>query len=102
MSHKYTGHAPGPWEVSNLSGGRRIFDARGCEVAYVWRPDGPSPFHVGPNAYLIADAPTLLRQRDELLAALKDLLRDMETPRTAKASAAWDRARAVVAKAEGK
>ena len=41
-------------------------------------------------------------QRDELLAALKDLLRDMETPRSRKATVSWDRARAVVAKAEGK
>jgi len=102
MSDKYAGHSPGPWEVSDLSGGRRIYDAHGCEVAYVNKREGLSPFHTPPNAYLIADAPTLLRQRDELLAALKDLLRDMETPRSGKATVAWDRARTVVAKVEGK
>lgn len=44
------------------------------------------------NARLIAAAP-------ELLEALRALLQEMETPRSRKASDAWDAARAAIAKA---
>ena len=81
-----TKHTPGPWEV--------IKENRGA-IPHQWRPlsivanaDGPDekiiarlPDGLGPedfaNAALIASAPRLKAERDELLAALEALVNDV-------------------------
>lgn len=74
MTDKYKGHAPGPWERGDPDGDllkfdRCIFDSDEyyvCEVD-LGRPDADA------NARLIADAPTLLAQRDEAVRLMRDL-----------------------------
>lgn len=70
MTDKYKGHTPGPWYRTNL--GADIIDIRA---------DSPrkgnlicSIYAGSRNAILIADAPELLRQRDEAIAELKAIV----------------------------
>jgi hypothetical protein len=56
--------------------------------------DNCEPIQAHKDGVLLACAP-------DLLEALKRLTRDMETPRTRRATEAWDAARAAIAKAEG-
>ena len=62
---KYEGHTAGPWHVAN---GRQI-RSHNQQIATTWM------FGAGTgkiNAQLIADAPMLLKQRDDLLKLLKE------------------------------
>lgn len=75
QTDKYAGHTPGPWNADyNAPGhgwGKLIQGANGAAVAAaVELADGSGPA----NARLIADAPTLLAQRDALVAALEGML----------------------------
>lgn len=90
-------HTPGIWwaephtktetlVMAAVDGGQEVV-ARVQSTGYAGEMDA--------NARLIAAAP-------DLLEALKRLTRDMETPRTRKATEAWDAARAAIAKAEGR
>jgi hypothetical protein len=96
MSNKYKGHTPGPWHWVN-SKTDLLFDfgaewdgeghpslrtvaVRKQHEDSIWAlPDwivDAEPMQYGndaANARLIADAPLLLRQRDELAAALLDI-----------------------------
>ena len=81
---KYDGHTPGPWEVCaepknekwfvgltvgevNPDGGRRIGDVTDWGLGVTANGERMTKA----NAALFADAPMLLQQREELLAALK-------------------------------
>jgi hypothetical protein len=61
-------HSPGPWTASRHAGNNEISASDGTVVckSYGWSDDDCAA-----NAVLIASAPTLLAERDELLAALR-------------------------------
>ena len=70
-------HTPGPWEVipNGASSPTRIYirrNTRGGE--YVAEIEVASDLNAYATARLIAQAPTLLAQRDALLAALKAIV----------------------------
>jgi hypothetical protein len=75
---KYEGHTPGPWGIDRIAathvvaaGGRGI-----CSTgAYSTNQEHPDKIasENEANAHLIADAPLLLRQREELLEALNKI-----------------------------
>lgn len=73
-SSKYEGHSPEPWWTKpskGLSGDIGIMSADGGLVAEAFadiRKAGERSSEVGPNAALLADAPTILKERDELIA----------------------------------
>ena len=77
---KYDGHTPGLWQAFQMRNIRTWYvgtaDASIAKViaGELARKHAKPPWEVKANANLLADAPTLLRQRDELLAKLKRLL----------------------------
>ena len=83
-------HTPGPWHVAgNYRGWRTVQDAAGDIVTFAQQK--PHEETMQADLRLIAAAP-------DLYAALADLV---NAP-NAKQNAMWDRARAALAKAEGK
>lgn len=115
----FEGHSPEPWEIASVfmyeprcaicSGRQHIADiVRGP------RPNGddarvPRRSEAEANAHLIEAAPQLLRERNELLAALKDITKelgavvgdDMPTPFTEARGAVVDSCSALIARIEG-
>jgi hypothetical protein len=87
-------HTSGPWHrnIKPASHYPVIFAGRNTHVARVIDQGLPEA-EIEANCNLIAAAP-------ELLAAAKDMLNTMESPRTRKASDAWDALRAAIAKVE--
>lgn len=106
MSDKYEGHTPEPWSIDNRhfgtidirSGDGTIWigGAHGATPAELRRPRLPDAPTAAANAALIADAPALLRQRDELVEALRRIEGSTHDPETA------DIALAALAAVEGK
>lgn len=75
-----TKHTPGPWFVERVEDGKGFVGSNeggvgskndGIYIAHTLGPDRAA------NAELIAQAPTLKAQRDELLAALKAILGEL-------------------------
>lgn len=104
-------HTPGPWDRIIADGYTvrhpQIYSDTGPVANATWLGDGRLD-ELNANAKLIAAAPDLLKQRDELLAALQDALGDLEYLKNAPESAyarpddeTIKAARAAIAKAGG-
>ena len=104
-------HTPGPWQAGGrYEGGRVIADDTGRSVADAWQLDRPID-ELKANAALIASAPDLKEQRDELLAALEAVVYAEDNPGRVQAHAPlvtptkraerFRNARAAIAKAKG-
>jgi hypothetical protein len=79
---KYEGHTPGPWRAEQLDGAAGPNErpwVRGA-TGYAALACGDTQAEAVANARLIADAPKLLRQRDELLEALRAMLSEFVGP----------------------
>ena len=114
-------HTPGPWKsvrgvattVAELAKHDCILDSSGIEIAEIYRRDNDDEQHA--NAQLIAAAPETAAQRDDLLAACRDLLdafwdmspleyaksRGMDSMSDAEGERIKERARAAIAAAKG-
>lgn len=75
MSTKYEGHTPGPWEVAPTLALEIISRTHGI----IAKPCSGNMVSAPFNARLMADAPTLLAQRDALAAALATMLGAADT-----------------------
>ena len=88
-------HTAGPWERDAryiISGGRTIASVH--TVSGIWEVNEA-------NADLIASAPDLLEQRDELLAALEMIMAQDSSAAVYMSESAYDKAVAAIAKARG-
>lgn len=104
MTTKHTSHTPGPWKAVYQPNTPCLVESDGERVAWIdfWKGKTPRDPNHKPrleqeaNARLIAAAPELLEALQELL----DPARGMVTITPCKA-AAFERARAAIAKAKG-
>lgn len=65
---KYDGHTPGPWAIMRSRHTPKVVSEGNDVIAHM---HAVSVGGLSANARLIADAPTLLAQRDEAVALLK-------------------------------
>ena len=116
---KYAGHSPSPWHIGGeySSSQDEVESADGATIAAVWtrrnstNSGGPRPCYHDTiegkaNIALITDAPTILAQRDELLAALRaidEAMPDSSSPKDMALFAAGlqNAASAAIASVEG-
>lgn len=75
-TNEFEGHTPGPWEWGLLQeeGSLDVCTLHGPVVLCRYWPEAPSGVNFLPDANLIAAAPELLRERDELRAQRDALL----------------------------
>jgi len=91
-------HTPGPWRICNTNRGLYIAGRDPGYFAEIFYGDKTSMTHFPEqqaNARLIAEAPAMLE-------ALRALLDAMPAPATRKLTAAWDGARAILSRIDGK
>lgn len=73
---RYEGHTPGDWRAAPQPG--QTVGVHTYTHCVMCGDDSIADTLTEPDARLIADAPLLLRQRDALLAAAKELVGDYE------------------------
>lgn len=67
--NKYDGHTPGPWTISGPVGYEMEYEISSGPLVVGYLVNGSNEA----DARLIADAPTLLAQRDEAVALLREV-----------------------------
>lgn len=72
-SAKFEGHTPGPWHLGVKQAEAIVYDSRGWAIANAIVYHGEHDAEVGPNAHLIAAAPTLLAENAALRAQVSEL-----------------------------
>ena len=101
------GHTPGPWKATPANAGEWNIDGEGsndwaiavvCGGAGTEDPNG----RTDANARLIAAAPDLLDALGAFIAASEEPGPESKSPRAALLTTAWVKARAAIAKAEGR
>lgn len=77
-TERFTGHTPGPWQVDHNVTKKGVLgvtaDAAPCIIAHGFSEEH-WPGIARANAALIAAAPELLKQRDSLLSASREMVR---------------------------
>lgn len=95
---------PGPWMLATSNSWRRFVDYEGRSVCEpIVQRDGHPDLHFGSkhNAHLIAAAPEMYKALENLIEEAEGLADMNQGTQSEPLARAWERARAVLAKARG-